>query len=60
MEGINDFWISTKKIYAEIRKNKILYFFTRRKKYKDKINSLYEITSKRKEQVLNIRCKYKY
>lgn len=40
MKDLNEFWLSSKQINKKIQRNKILYFLTRRKKYKNEIERL--------------------
>lgn len=58
MKDLNEFWLSNKQIYKKIRRNKILYFLTRRKKYKDEIERL--VGASRSSYKFKARCKFKY
>lgn len=58
MKDLNEFWLSSKQIHKKIRRNKILYFLTRRKKYKDEIGRLVEVD--KSSYKFKARCKFKY
>ncbi|SUA70191.1 Uncharacterised protein [Paenibacillus polymyxa] len=58
MKDLNEFWLSSKEIQKKIRRNKILYFLTRRKKYKDEIERLVGVSMS--SYKFKTRCRFKY